>query len=214
MKVLRPIFAASLVAFGCGFAQFVFLPSLVVTTMIPQMPFGGDRVEQWMLGTPQPVGGDGPIDPGPGGSGPPITLGPGRCPDAVVTLVGGTSFQWPADTTYISGWRFNPVTHPGVDIGTPEGSPIYASEAGTVVFSGWSHVGYGETIVLDHGNGWWTRYAHLSAIIVACDQTVQRGAVIALSGNTGRSTGPHLHFELSGPQGRIDPCLAILGTAC
>ena len=212
MKVLRSIFAVSLVAFGCGFVQFIFLPSLVVTTMIPQMPFGGDRVEQWMLGTPQPLGGDGTIDPG--GSGPPITLGPGSCPDVIVSLVGGTNFQWPADMTYISGWRFNAVTHPGVDIGTPVGSPIYASEAGTVVFSGWSQVGYGETTVLDHGNGWRTRYAHLSVINVECGQTVQRGEVIALSGNTGHSTGPHLHFELSGSQGRIDPCLAILGTVC
>jgi murein DD-endopeptidase MepM/ murein hydrolase activator NlpD len=214
MKIVRSIFALSLVAFGCGFIQFIFLPSLAVTTMVPQMPFGGGQVEQWMLGTPQAVGGDGPIDPGPGGSGPPITLGPGACPDAAVTLVGGTDFLWPADTTYISGWRFNPLTHPGVDIGTPEGSPIYASEAGTVIFSGWSQVGYGETIVLDHANSWWTRYAHLSVINVECAQTVRRGEVIALSGNTGRSTGPHLHFELSGPQGRIDPCLAILGMAC
>lgn len=212
MKILRSIFAVSLVAFGCGFVQFIFLPSLVVTTMIPQLPFGGDRVEQWMLGTPQPLGGDGTIDPG--GSGPPITLGPGSCLDVIVSLVGGTNFQWPADTTHISGWRFNAVTHPGVDIGTSVGSPIYASEAGTVVFSGWSQVGYGETIVLDHGNGWRTRYAHLSVIHVECGQTVQRGEVIALSGNTGHSTGPHLHFELSGPQGRIDPCLAILGRAC
>jgi murein DD-endopeptidase MepM/ murein hydrolase activator NlpD len=200
----------------CGFCLFIVVPNLMVSITASQMPFGGDQVRAWQQGTPQPLG-DGPVIGGttdPGGTGGEIRPGTDRCPDVAVTAAGGTDFLWPADTTYISGWRFNPASHPGVDIGTKEGMSVYASETGTVIAAGWSAVGYGENIVLDHGNGWRTRYAHLSQLNVTCGQVAQRGSVIGLSGNTGRSTGPHLHFELASPQGRIDPCPAILGRAC
>ncbi len=94
------------------------------------------------------------------------------------------------------------------------GSPIYAAESGIVVFSGWDNRGYGEAVVIDHGNGWRTRYGHLSQIDVDCEQVVGRGELIALSGSTGNSTGPHLHYEMSGPAGRIDPCTEIYVGAC
>jgi len=75
-----------------------------------------------------------------------------------------------------------------------------------VVYSGWNDFGYGNLIIIDHGNGWQTYYAHLSTIYAGCGQSVYRGDTIGLMGSTGRSTGPHLHFEMrSDTFGRVDP---------
>lgn len=97
------------------------------------------------------------------------------------------------------GWRIHPVTgersfHTGVDIGAPLGTEVVAALDGVVTFAGWRGA-YGQMIELDHGDGYSTRYAHLSAIFVQYGQTVRAGQVIGLVGSTGRSTGPHLHFE-------------------
>ena len=75
------------------------------------------------------------------------------------------------------------------------GKPIYASRAGTVVTAGWLS-GYGYCIYINHPDGKQTRYAHLSKVLVSAGQSVSQGQKIALSGNTGNSTGPHLHFEI------------------
>lgn len=85
--------------------------------------------------------------------------------------------------------------HKGVDWATPTGTPVYASNAGTVVQAGWSS-GYGYAVYINHADGRQTRYGHLSKVLVSVGQTVSQGQKIALSGNTGRSTGPHLHFEI------------------
>lgn len=85
--------------------------------------------------------------------------------------------------------------HEGVDIVAAYGSPVVAAEAGTVIRAGW-YSGYGKCIDVSHGNGLVTRYAHLSKISVSAGQRVQRGQIIGAIGNTGRSTGPHLHFEV------------------
>lgn len=85
--------------------------------------------------------------------------------------------------------------HQGVDWAVPIGSTVVASNAGTVVHAGWAS-GYGYAVYIDHGNGRQTRYGHLSKVLVKTGQTVSQGERIALSGNTGRSTGPHLHFEI------------------
>lgn len=88
----------------------------------------------------------------------------------------------------------------GIDIGTPVGSTVYAAAAGIVIISrdsGWNG-GYGEYVVIAHPNGTQTLYAHLSAASVAVGQNVAQGQVIGLSGTTGKSTGPHLHFEVRG----------------
>lgn len=97
------------------------------------------------------------------------------------------------------GLRTHPISgrssfHEGVDISMPEGTDIYASESGTVKRSG-SATGYGNMIEIDHGNGKTTRYAHLKSMNVAVGDMVEKGQKIALSGNSGDSTGPHLHFE-------------------
>lgn len=86
-------------------------------------------------------------------------------------------------------------THTGTDIGTPSGTPIYAAASGTVIFSGWKGT-LGKFIVVNHGNGIQTYYAHCSTLLVSKGDTVTAGQQIAKVGNTGRSTGPHLHFEI------------------
>ncbi len=99
------------------------------------------------------------------------------------------------------GGRRNPFTgaagsnHAGVDIATPTGTPIWASSGGTVVWAGWNG-GYGYLVSINHPDGRQTRYAHLSKIYVSVGQYVSQGQVIAASGSTGNSTGPHLHFEM------------------
>jgi murein DD-endopeptidase MepM/ murein hydrolase activator NlpD len=74
-----------------------------------------------------------------------------------------------------------------------------------VVYAGWSNYGYGNLLVIDHGNGWQTAYAHLSSIGVACGQSVTRGIVVAGLGSTGNSSGPHLHFEMSYYGVKVNP---------
>ena len=99
------------------------------------------------------------------------------------------------------GWRrspFNPGTrehHAGIDIGVPNGTWVRASRYGRVTYTGWMG-GYGNTVIVSHPNGYKTLYAHLSSSIVNTGQYVRQGQNIARSGNTGRSTGPHLHFEV------------------
>lgn len=85
--------------------------------------------------------------------------------------------------------------HSGIDLQAKTGTSVYASAGGKVVLASW-YYGYGNCIVIDHGNGIKTRYAHLSSYKVKVGDTVSRGQLIALSGNTGNSTGPHLHFEV------------------
>ena len=107
---------------------------------------------------------------------------------------GSGLFQWPVLGYNITqGYWYG---HRAIDIGIPEGTAVRAADAGFVSFAGWTDVGYGYLVVIDHANGFATYYAHLSNIYVTAGQAVERGQVIAASGNTGWSTGPHLHFEI------------------
>ena len=87
------------------------------------------------------------------------------------------------------------TNHQAIDWATPTGTAIWASSGGTVTVAGWQS-GYGYVVYINHPDGNQTRYGHLSKILVSTGQKVKQGQKIALSGNTGRSTGPHLHFEL------------------
>jgi len=109
-------------------------------------------------------------------------------------LVGTGNFIWPAPKHWLSGNPYAPW-HPGIDIAAKLGDPIYAADNGIVIYAGWNNWGYGNLVVIDHGNGWQTWYAHNSEIYVSCGQNVYQGSVISAAGSTGRSTGPHLHFE-------------------
>ena len=118
--------------------------------------------------------------------------------DAVVGPDGKllANFDWPVRGRITS--RFGPRwgrMHNGIDIAVPTGTPVRAAAAGRVTFSGWGG-GYGYLVVIDHGQGVETRYAHNSRLAVQAGQKVKRGQVIAYSGNTGHSTGPHLHLEI------------------
>lgn len=131
---------------------------------------------------------------------------PGACAGPFSGPSGTYTFVWPANNRYLSGWDYIPGAHPGLDIAAGMGAPIYASDTGVVVFSGWSTRGYGNLIIVDHGNGWQTAYAHLSQINVRCGQGVFQGNLIGLSGSTGNSTGAHLHFEMRHSEyGRVNP---------
>lgn len=122
--------------------------------------------------------------------------GEGHCGTIVEGAYGTGTFVWPTTDRTISGYQYNPPIHPAIDIGGQVGNPIYASDSGVVVYAGWSDYGYGYLIVIDHGNGWQSAYAHLSAVAVTCGQSVYQGGYIGALGSTGNSSGPHLHFEL------------------
>ncbi len=138
-------------------------------------------------------------------------LGPGYCGVITTGAVGYGSFVWPTTAHYISGYDWSPSTnHFGIDIGGSMGNAIYAADSGVIVYSGWNDWGYGYMIVIDHGNGWQTLYAHLSTIYSGCGASVAQGDVIGLMGSTGNSTGPHLHFEMQHTEyGRVNPHLFI-----
>jgi len=107
------------------------------------------------------------------------------------------------------GWRWGRM-HRGIDIAGPVGTPILASAAGEVVFSGWNNGGYGNLVEIRHQDGTITRYAHNSQLLVSVGQAVRQGDAIALMGSTGYSTGPHCHFEIILPgKGAVNP-IALL----
>ena len=106
---------------------------------------------------------------------------------------GTGQFQWPVLGRLTQGYWYG---HRAIDIGAATGSAVVASDGGFVSFAGWTDVGYGYLIVIDHANGFATYYAHLSNFYVSTGQAVARGQVIGAVGSTGWSTGPHLHFEV------------------
>jgi murein DD-endopeptidase MepM/ murein hydrolase activator NlpD len=106
---------------------------------------------------------------------------------------GSGRFAWPTRGTLTQQFWSG---HSGIDIANRKGTPIYAADDGYVVLSGRDTWGYGNQVVIDHGNGYKTRYAHLNTILVKAGATVKKNQQIGTMGNTGRSTGPHLHFEV------------------
>ena len=100
--------------------------------------------------------------------------------------------------------------HNGLDIAIPVGTPIQTTMDGQVVHAGWNNQGYGNLVIVENGE-YRTYYAHLSSIPVSVGDTVQAGTTIGLSGNTGNSTGPHLHYEIRRNKVAIDPTAATLG---
>ena len=106
-------------------------------------------------------------------------------------------FIWPAKGTLTSrfGMR-NGRKHEGIDIAAPKGTPIHSAADGKVVFSGWGPTGYGKMVIIKHKHHLTTLYAHNSKLLVKKGSRVKQGQKISLMGNTGRSTGPHLHFEV------------------
>jgi murein DD-endopeptidase MepM/ murein hydrolase activator NlpD len=115
-------------------------------------------------------------------------------------------FQWPVLGTITQGYWWG---HRALDLGAATGSPVYAADGGFVSFAGWTDIGYGNLVVVDHANGYATYYAHLSGFRVYAGQSVQRGQLIGLVGSTGNSSGPHLHFEIRYNSSLLNPRLYL-----
>lgn len=128
------------------------------------------------------------------------------------TYVQGTGqFSWPVSGPITSpfGYRIHPIFgtqiyHAGIDIGVPEGTPVHAADSGTVIEADWIG-GYGNAVIIDHGNGLQTVYGHNSSLAVSAGQSVSKGQVIAYAGQTGYATGPHVHFEVRVNGSPTDP---------
>jgi LysM repeat protein len=135
------------------------------------------------------------------------TFGPGFCGEIMEGPVGNGTFVWPSVERYLSGYDYSPETnHYGIDIAGSTGYALFSVDAGVVVYAGWNDWGYGNTVVIDHGNGWQSLYAHMDSLNVGCGSFVYQGDVIGALGNTGNSSGPHLHFELrSDLYGKVNP---------
>jgi len=133
-------------------------------------------------------------------------LGPGACDPVSGGAVGFGTFVWPASKHFISGFDYSPRSnHWGIDIAGNEGEGAYATDAGVVVYAGWNNYGYGNMIMVDHGNNFQSLYAHLSGISVGCGQSVGQGDLIGSIGTTGRSSGSHLHFEIRAISSWVNP---------
>ena len=142
-----------------------------------------------------------------------IALEKKRQEEAAAAVVGTGAFIWPVPScTYLTsrfGLRVHPIygttkSHTGVDIGAESGATIVAADGGTVVLAG-VNSGYGNCVMIDHGNGYKTLYGHMSSIAVTNGQTVSQGDTIGYVGSTGVSTGPHCHYEVWKDGARIDP---------
>lgn len=129
-------------------------------------------------------------------------------------IIGTGSFIWPVVGRCLT--QFYWFGHPGIDVGLAEGSAVVAADHGTVTYASWAagtYFDYGNLIVLNHGNGYETLYAHLSNINVYPGQLVRQGEFIGSTGNTGRSSGPHIHFEIRLNDFRDDPLFYLGGGA-
>ena len=126
------------------------------------------------------------------------------CP-APTGAASAAGFVWPVHGVFTSGfgWRWGRM-HEGIDLAVPNGTPVVASAAGVVIVAGWMG-GYGNLVVVDHGGGIATAYAHNSGFAVSVGQGVAAGQVVAYSGSTGHSSGPHVHFEVRVNGSAVDP---------
>ena len=172
-------------------------PVIIAGDMV-MIPDGKRDLQQWIIPT---------IARGAAGVSSGI-YGDGACSGPYDGLYGGGGFIWPTAGHSLSGndyWS----GHMAIDINLVIGEPVYASDAGVVVFAGWAAGGYGYVVVVDHGTGYQTLYAHLSAVTSGCGQSVVQGQTIGLGGNTGNSTGAHLHFEVRYQGGFVNPWFVL-----
>jgi murein DD-endopeptidase MepM/ murein hydrolase activator NlpD len=140
-----------------------------------------------------------------------------RAYEAILRQRGYTPTVWPVEGTLEAGFggRRNPFSgtgyefHSGQDIEAPWGAPVVAGASGSVSFVGWQN-GYGQLVVVDHGGGLTTRYGHLSQIDVQLGQVVSRAQLLGKVGSTGRSTGPHLHYEVRINDQPVNPLQYLL----
>ncbi|RME46424.1 MAG: M23 family metallopeptidase, partial [Caldilineae bacterium] len=161
--------AAILVLLGLFLCVFIGLFMLIAMMTIPQMPFGQDLAWQWVFGT----------------------LKANPCTPIALPVAGEITAGFD-DPDYLDTFGRR---HTGIDIAVPEGTKAVATIEGKVTFAGWNDEGYGNLVIVENGN-YTTYFAHLSEIDVEVGQTVSKGQVIALTGDTGDTTGPHIHYEV------------------
>jgi murein DD-endopeptidase MepM/ murein hydrolase activator NlpD len=130
--------------------------------------------------------------------------GAGACSGSYEGAYGTGFFIWPSANRVLSGNDYWPG-HLAIDIAAAVGDAVFAADSGVIVFAGWSTGGYGYTVMIDHGNGYQTLYAHLSRVTARCGQSVYQGTYIGAAGSTGNSTGPHIHFEVRYFGGFVNP---------
>lgn len=132
--------------------------------------------------------------------------GAGACPPTTGGAVGYGTFVYPTDRHQLSGFDYSVKNnHLGIDLSAELGDNVYAADGGVVVYAGANSYGYGNMIMIDHGTGFQTLYAHLSAIFTSCGFNVAQGETIGAAGSTGRSSGAHLHFEVRTSSNVINP---------
>ena len=136
-----------------------------------------------------------------------VNVGPGACTESYDGVVGTLNFRWPIQNHALSGYDYAPsANHFGVDFGGNMGDPVTAVDNGVVVYAGWNDWGYGNMVVVDHGFGWQSLYAHLAEVDVSCGEEVYAGDKIGSVGDSGAADGVHLHFELRNDEyGRVNP---------
>ena len=174
---------------GLFLCAVVWLFVLICYITIQQLPFGHADAWRWFVGEPRPVG---VVEA-------PSVTGLGLDPAVLVEWFGG----------HVTSGFHDPSRpgHNGIDFSLVEGTPIRSTWEGTVVYAGWSDAGYGNLVIVQNGD-WQTYYGHLSAFSVGVGQDLQTGTVLGLSGNTGWSTGPHLHYEVRHRGTPVDPVTA------
>ena len=191
--------------FGVEPGQIIEWPGNNISFLDPQIspgtwliiPEGRRAFKQWFVPT---------IARGQAGVG--AAYGPGGCSGPYTGAIGSGGFIWPTSSHVISGNEYW-SGHLAIDIAAGTGTGVWAADSGVIVFAGWSTVGYGNMVMIDHGNGWQTVYAHLSQVSVSCGQSVSQGQTIGLAGSTGNSTGPHLHFEIRFQDGFVNPWFVL-----
>jgi len=135
-----------------------------------------------------------------------VVSGIGGCEAPATGPVGSGGFIWPVANHFLSGYDFIPSYHLGIDIAAATGTPIYAADAGTVIYAGWNDTGYGYMVEIDHNNGYQTVYGHMATVpAVVCGSSVYQGQYIGPAGSTGKSTGSHVHFEVRLNGGFVNP---------
>lgn len=172
-------------------------PQIEAGAMV-MIPDGKRDFQQWII--PTIARGSAGVSAG--------VYGEGVCIGPFEGVFGSGGFIWPTTNHVLTGndyWS----GHLAIDIGVGIGMPVYAADHGVVVFSGWSAGGYGNVVILDHGNGYQTLYAHLNQTSVQCGQSVFQGERIGSGGSTGNSTGPHLHFEVRNQGGFVNPWFVL-----
>ncbi len=121
--------------------------------------------------------------------------------------------DWPVDRARLTRGFFTNRRRPhlGIDLAGPRGTPVLSAHHGVVIYAGRDFRGFGKMLIIEGENGWASLYAHLDQILVQEGQQVRQGSTIAKMGNTGRSTGPHLHFELRKDKLPVDPLVYLPG---